>query len=29
MSEESAETDAEFMKAAREKKELRGYDELV
>jgi len=27
MSEESAETDAEFMKAAREKKELRGYDE--
>ena len=29
MSEESAETDAEFMKATREEKELRGYDELV
>ena len=29
MSEESAETDAEFMNAARELKELRGYDELV
>jgi len=29
MSEESAQTDAEFMKAAREEKELRGYDGLV
>ena len=28
MSEESSETDAEFMKAARELKELRCYDEL-
>ena len=29
MSEESAETDAEFMKTVREKKELRGYDDMV